>query len=237
MTIDPSYIFLSRNDWIDVLCCSFKSFSFTVCPLLRDMYYYSLDIDIVTCRGYAWLIITGSGFDLLAFLLQLHLITIDYSSSQSMTVSFHSLLDYECLVFHCDWIGSDLRIGHFFSFRCPLVNTPQLNTQLVISLLWMTWTTNILRLLNELSFITRGEQTRDHHNQQFVYWSVPSVATGIRVSQSLTSSRLFRLSGVMALVITETCLANRVLACRCPAMVVHSDFTIPTFSCHVTIWC
>jgi hypothetical protein len=30
--------------------------------------------------------------------------------------------------------GSDLRIGHFFSFRCPLVNTPQLNTQLLNSL-------------------------------------------------------------------------------------------------------
>jgi hypothetical protein len=44
--------------------------------------------------------------------------------------SLQSLLDYECLLFHCDWLGSDLRIGHFFSFRCPLVNTPQLNTQL-----------------------------------------------------------------------------------------------------------
>jgi hypothetical protein len=42
----------------------------------------------------------------------------------------HSLLDYECLLFHCDWLGSDLPIGHFFSFRCPLVNTPQLNTEL-----------------------------------------------------------------------------------------------------------
>jgi hypothetical protein len=31
---------------------------------------------------------------------------------------------------HCDWLGSDLRIGHFFSFRCGLVNTPQLNTEL-----------------------------------------------------------------------------------------------------------
>jgi hypothetical protein len=33
-----------------------------------------------------------------------------------------------------DWLGSDLRIGHSFSFRRPLVNTPQLNTQL--SLEW-----------------------------------------------------------------------------------------------------
>jgi hypothetical protein len=48
-----------------------------------------------------------------------------------MTVSdsLNSLLDYECFPFHCDWLGSDLRTGHFFSFRCRLVNTPQLNTQ------------------------------------------------------------------------------------------------------------
>jgi hypothetical protein len=35
--------------------------------------------------------------------------------------SLHSLLDYERLLFRCDWLGSDLWIGHFFSFRCPLV--------------------------------------------------------------------------------------------------------------------
>jgi hypothetical protein len=23
-------------------------------------------------------------------------------------------MDYECLLFHCDWLGSDLRIGHFY---------------------------------------------------------------------------------------------------------------------------
>jgi hypothetical protein len=54
-----------------------------------------------------------------------------------MTVSdsLHSLLDYECLPFHCDWLGSDLRVGHFFSFCCLLVNTPQLDTQLLNCLL------------------------------------------------------------------------------------------------------
>jgi hypothetical protein len=41
----------------------------------------------------------------------------------------HSLLDYECLLFHCDWLASDFRIGHFY-FRCPLVSTPELNTEL-----------------------------------------------------------------------------------------------------------
>jgi hypothetical protein len=34
-----------------------------------------------------------------------------------------------------DWPGSDLWIGYFFSFRCPLVNTPLLNTELLNCLL------------------------------------------------------------------------------------------------------
>jgi hypothetical protein len=52
-------------------------------------------------------------------------ITTNYNSSQSMTAkdSFHSLLDYKSLLFYCNWFGTDLRISHFFSFRCPLVNT------------------------------------------------------------------------------------------------------------------
>jgi hypothetical protein len=29
-----------------------------------------------------------------------------------------------------DWLGSDLRIGHLFCSRCPLVSTPQLNAEL-----------------------------------------------------------------------------------------------------------
>jgi hypothetical protein len=62
-----------------------------------------------------------------------------YKSSQSVTAwdSLHSLRDYEHLLYHCDWLRSDLRVGHFFSFRCPLVNTPQLNTQL--SYEWTGW--------------------------------------------------------------------------------------------------
>jgi hypothetical protein len=31
--------------------------------------------------------------------------------------SLHSLLDYECLLFYCDWLGSDLGIGYFF-YKC-----------------------------------------------------------------------------------------------------------------------
>jgi hypothetical protein len=78
-------------------------------------------------------------------------IAMNYNSSQLMTAwdSLHSLLDYECLLFHCDRLGSDLRIGHFFNFLCLLVNTPQLNIQLLNSL-----TTESESLTNS---ITRGE--------------------------------------------------------------------------------
>jgi hypothetical protein len=54
----------------------------------------------------------------------------------TVRVSLHSLLDYERLLFYCGWLGSNLRIGHLFSFHCPLVSTPQLNTQL--SYEWIT---------------------------------------------------------------------------------------------------
>jgi hypothetical protein len=59
-----------------------------------------------------------------------------------MTVSdsLHSLLDHERLLLCCDWLGSDLRIGHFFSFRCPLVTTPQLNTELSYDWITTDWT-------------------------------------------------------------------------------------------------
>jgi hypothetical protein len=52
--------------------------------------------------------------------------------------SLSSLLDNECLLLHCDWLGSDLRISHIFIFRCPLLNTPHLNTQL-LKLLWLNY--------------------------------------------------------------------------------------------------
>jgi hypothetical protein len=52
-------------------------------------------------------------------------------------VTVYHLLDYECILFHCGLLGSDSRVGHFFSFRYPLVNTPQLNTQLCYD--WTGW--------------------------------------------------------------------------------------------------
>jgi hypothetical protein len=64
--------------------------------------------------------------------------TFLYNQSQQLTIDdclrlAPFWLDYDCLLlasfFYCDWLGSDLRIVHFFIFLCPLGNTPQLNTQ------------------------------------------------------------------------------------------------------------
>jgi hypothetical protein len=59
--------------------------------------------------------ITGSGFDDRIY-WHFFTITISNNSSQSL-VSYdmlHSLLDYECLLFYYDWLGSDLRTVRFY---------------------------------------------------------------------------------------------------------------------------
>jgi hypothetical protein len=70
-----------------------------------------------------------------------------------------------------EWLGSNLRIGHFFSFRCPLVNSPQLNTQLLNCIL--NYLTNEfsdwIEFTNELPFITTREPNIDHHLRGFHY--------------------------------------------------------------------
>jgi hypothetical protein len=55
--------------------------------------------------------------------------TLTYNQLQQLTINdclrlspFHTGLRVSSLPM-CDWLGSDLRISHFFSFRCPLVNT------------------------------------------------------------------------------------------------------------------
>jgi hypothetical protein len=85
--------------------------------------------------------------------------------------SLHSLLDYECLLFHCDWVGSDLRIGHFFSFRSPLVNNPQLNTQrnsteLLKSELWTNeWVKSYFTSGGLPPVGSSGQQSLETHDQ------------------------------------------------------------------------
>jgi hypothetical protein len=55
------------------------------------------------CKGLAWLILTGSGFDDCIYWCCFTII-INYDSSKSMTLydSLHYLLDHEFLLFHCD---------------------------------------------------------------------------------------------------------------------------------------
>jgi hypothetical protein len=56
-------------------------------------------------------------------------ITLNYNHNRWLPKT-RSISYWTTIIFYCDWLGSDLRIGHFFSFRRPLVNTPQLKTQL-----------------------------------------------------------------------------------------------------------
>jgi hypothetical protein len=109
--------------------------------------------------GVSWRIITGSGLD---DWIYWHF-CYNYNQLQHLTISEcqdsrHSLLDYESfLPLWLTWF-SDLRIGRFFSFRCPLVNTSQLNTQLVNSLTndECRTTAQLSRMNRTNSFITVG---------------------------------------------------------------------------------
>jgi hypothetical protein len=72
--------------------------------------------------------------DLLTSSLQSLLIAINYKSSQSMTEDLLlSLLDYERLLFYCDWPGSDLRANHFWfmnDLRKPNDDSPKIESRI-----------------------------------------------------------------------------------------------------------
>jgi hypothetical protein len=111
--------------------------------------------------------------DLSTLLLQSLLFTINYNSSLLITAldSLHSLLDYERLLFYCVWLGSDSRVGHFYSFRCPLVNIPQLNTEL--SYEWLQLTPSVRLTFGSVTcpFIPLYEPNREHYLEHLVcYW-------------------------------------------------------------------
>jgi ribose/xylose/arabinose/galactoside ABC-type transport system permease subunit len=82
--------------------------------------------NIVTYEGFAWLIITGSGW-IIGFIgtyLQLQPIITSHSAAMHgflRLAPFLTGLRVSSLL--RDWLGSDLRVSHFFSFSCPLVNT------------------------------------------------------------------------------------------------------------------
>jgi hypothetical protein len=86
----------------------------------------------VNKKSYPWLIITGFGLDDWIY----RDFYYNYNQLKQLIIneclrSAPFLTGIRASFFQCDWLGSDLRIGHFFSFRCPLVNTPQLNTPLL----------------------------------------------------------------------------------------------------------
>jgi hypothetical protein len=64
-------------------------------------------------------------------------ITLNYNRLWQLTINdclrlAPFLTELRVSSLHCDWLGFHLRIGHFISFRCPLVHTPQLN-------FWILW--------------------------------------------------------------------------------------------------
>jgi hypothetical protein len=78
------------------------------------------------------------------------IISFSYNQLQQLTVSgclglAPFLTGPRVSSLRSDWVGSGSGAGHFFSFRCPLVSTPQLNTEL-LKCLWI-----LLRLTNEPS--------------------------------------------------------------------------------------
>jgi hypothetical protein len=138
------------------------------------MYYYY----VLSCVQGS--VANNNGFwtgwlDLLTPSLQLLLITFNYNSSQSMTASdsLRSLLDYECLLFRCDWLGSDLRATHFWvtnELRIPNDDSPELTDY---------W--NLLSVLTCLAFVTSGRT---------VYKSPPPTITLLLCAYSLLRKRV-----------------------------------------------
>jgi hypothetical protein len=121
-------------------------------------------------------------------------IATNYNSSQSMTVydALHSVLDYKCLFFFF-WLGSDLRIGHFFGFSSWTLNC--LTTDSFFSARLLTWSTgNYGKCL--LPVCCQGNAP-----------CTELVCSDLLSQQSVLISRLF--------VAAVTCSHN-----RCPAMVI-----------------
>jgi hypothetical protein len=84
--------------------------------------------NIVTCNGYSWLLITGSGWD---DWMYWHFY---YNYNELQEITFLTGLRVSSLLLWLAWFW----VGHFFSFRCPLVNAPQLNTQVSYEIIPLT---------------------------------------------------------------------------------------------------
>jgi hypothetical protein len=153
----------------------------------------------------------GSGLDDLIY-WHFFTITINYNISQMMTVSdlLHSLLDYKCLLFRWDWIGSDLRICHFFycnhlewrlSFECQMTE--------------LSWT----------KLTSRWPKYRSPPQTVFVI-----------LFSCFHKMCLSNRCPAMDYFVSICCSGNVCLASRWLAMDFCSGSTIPAFGCHVTIF-
>jgi hypothetical protein len=133
--------------------------------------------NILYCHvpGVPWLIIMGSELD---DWIYWHCY---YNQLQQLTISdclrlapFFTGLRVTSLLRY--WLGSDLRVGHSSSFRYPLVNTPQLNTQLLNSELSCERQitahlrkTNLLRL----NSVIKGRSPGIHKRRKSAWKPVP----------------------------------------------------------------
>jgi hypothetical protein len=83
----------------------------------------------------------------------------------------HSFLDYEFLLLYCDRLGSDLRIGHFVSFRCLLINTPQLYVPLNF-LPTESRLTHSLRVRAGVTYFTTDDKPLEAQDHKFYFPTV-----------------------------------------------------------------
>jgi hypothetical protein len=104
--------------------------------ILHILFYLSFFLILIVLSRVRGSVTNNNGFwiawlDLLTLFLQSLLINISYNSSHSM-IKTSSISYWTTRVFssYCGRLGSDLRVGHFVRFRCPLIKTPQLNSQL-----------------------------------------------------------------------------------------------------------
>jgi hypothetical protein len=113
-------------------------------------------------------------------------------------------------VFRCDWLCSDLRIDHFLNFRCPLVNTPQPNTQL--SYEWRMQNDGSLSQMNWTNFFITSERT-EHKSQCLRVFLLFCFSVFIRnhgnvLTEPLPSNGLFRVYLLQGNVLTEPLPSN-----------------------------
>jgi hypothetical protein len=201
--------------------------------------------------------------DLLALLLQLLLITITYNSSQSLAKTF-SIPSWTTRVFSStvtdlvliyESVTSSASVVRWLTLHSWTLSSLKNESSFTADDLWMNQY-DCLELTNEFSCVTRGEPTRDHHNQQFVYWSLLSVAPGVCLlnrygarkpvlipGQRLNFYQLIRRYETRCqravyqqwTFASARCPGNACLASSRLAMDVYPDFTFPAFSRHVTI--